>query len=151
MTSIVTFTYSDICKWRVALVRQEMLTRSGAPDFICLPFGWRIHFPCPTLSWHGMVIHFARKLLAPSWCCALFRLSFLVHMFGGSCTGRMCHLSCGIHAVYMLPILSEHGLWLDGKWFCLFDIRFVDDFWHGLNYNVVSCTICSFCKNVHKP
>ena len=98
-------------------------------------------FPCPSLSWHGMVIHFARELLAPSWCCALFRLSFLVHMFGGSCTGRICHLSCGIHAVYMLPILSEHGLWLDGKWFCLFDIRFVDDFWHGLNYNVVSCTI----------
>ena len=25
-------------------MRQEMLTRSGAPDFICLPFGWRIHF-----------------------------------------------------------------------------------------------------------
>ena len=36
--------YSDICKLRVALVRQEMLTRSGAPDFICLSFGWRIHF-----------------------------------------------------------------------------------------------------------
>ena len=98
-------------------------------------------FSCLSLSWYGMVIHFARELLAPSWCCALFRLSFLVHMFGGSCIGRMCHLSCGIHVVYMLPILSEHGLWLDGKWFCLFDIRFVDDFWHGLNYNVVSCTI----------
>ena len=25
-------------------MRQEMLTRSGAPDFLCLPFGWRIHF-----------------------------------------------------------------------------------------------------------
>ena len=44
MTSIVTLTYLDIYKWRVALVRQEMLTRSGAPDFICLPFGWWIHF-----------------------------------------------------------------------------------------------------------
>ena len=98
-------------------------------------------FPCPSLSWHGMVIHFARELLALFWCCALFRLSFLVHMFGDSCTGGMCHLSCGIHAVYMLPILSEHGLWLDGKWFCPFDIRFIDDFLYGLTYNVVSCTI----------
>ena len=43
-------------------------------------------FPCPSLSWHGMVIHFARELLAPSWCCALFCLTFLVHMLCRSCT-----------------------------------------------------------------
>ena len=39
MISIMKFTYSDICKVRVALVRHEMLTWSGAPDFICFPFG----------------------------------------------------------------------------------------------------------------
>ena len=44
----------------------------------------------------------------------------------------------------ILSILSEHGLWFDGKWFCLFDIRFVDDFWYGLTYNVVSCTIVHY-------
>ena len=61
LTSIMTFTYLDICKWRVALVRQDMLTRSGAPDIICLPFGWRIHFAMsflpllafqPLLAWY---------------------------------------------------------------------------------------------------
>ena len=39
LASIMTFTNSDICKWLVALVRQEMLIRSGAPDFIRSPFG----------------------------------------------------------------------------------------------------------------
>ena len=121
LTSISTFIYSDICKWRVALVWQEMLTRSGAPDFICLPFGWRIHFPCPTLSWHGMVIHFARKLLAPSWCCALFRLSFLVHMFGGGGAQEGC---VTFHVVYMLYICylfcqnMDYGL-MENDFVCL--------------------------------
>ena len=32
VTSIATFTNSDICKWRVALLQQEKLTRSGATD-----------------------------------------------------------------------------------------------------------------------
>ena len=46
-----------------------------------------------------------------------------------------------VDMMWLLPILSEHGLWLDGKRFCLFDTRFVDDFWYGLTYNVVSCNI----------
>ena len=58
--TIVTFTYSDILTFasdvrlRVALVRQEMLTRSGAPDFIWLPFGWRIHFAMSLLPPFGI-------------------------------------------------------------------------------------------------
>ena len=139
--TFVTLAYSDVCKLRVALVRQEMLTRSRSPDFICLPFAWRIHFavsfghfspywpsmkvlcrnawwhifvgnifdffllffnvviPCLSLFWYGLVIHFERELLAPSWCCASFCLSFLVHLFGGYCIWGMCCLSSGIHAV----------------------------------------------------
>ena len=123
---------------RRSILYRSIGSRSGAPDFICLPFGWRIHFamsfllllpfrpllasmkivcqnawchifdgdtfyfnlfifqcdvfPCLSSSWQGLVIHFAPELLTPSWCCALFCLSFLVHMFGGSCTGEMCHL-----------------------------------------------------------
>ena len=41
---ILTFAYPDICKLQVALVWQEMLSRSGAPEFICFPFGGQIHF-----------------------------------------------------------------------------------------------------------
>ena len=36
-------------------------------------------------------------VIGASWCCALFCHSCLVHMFGGSCKGGMCHLSSGIH------------------------------------------------------
>ena len=43
-------------------------------------------------------------------------------------------------------IFSGQGLWLDGKLFCLFHIRFVDDCWYGLTYNVVSCTFFNLLK-----
>ena len=33
--------------------QQEMLTRSGAPDFICFPFGWQIHFAMSILRLFG--------------------------------------------------------------------------------------------------
>ena len=53
-------------------------------------------FPCLSLSWHGLVIHSARELLVPSWCCTSFCLTFLVHIHCGSCMGGMCHYSCGV-------------------------------------------------------
>ena len=49
----------------------------------------------------------------PSWCCALFCLAFLVHIICGYCTGG--------------TFLSENRQWHIGDWFCLLDIRFVDD------------------------
>ena len=45
------------------------------------------------------------------------------------------------HDLHHHGIASEHGLWLEGKWFCLFDTQFVHDFWYGLTYTVVFCTI----------
>ena len=51
-------------------------------------------FQCLSLSLHRMVLHFAQKLLASSWCCTSFCLAFLVHMLCGSCTVGMCHFSC---------------------------------------------------------
>ena len=58
VTLIVTFTYSDIFKLRVAVVRQEMLTKSGASDTIYLRLGWQIHLFCPfwyfSPCWLGM-------------------------------------------------------------------------------------------------
>ena len=56
-----------------------------------------VQFHVCLLSWHGMDFHFAWKSLAPSWSCALFCLTFLERMFCGSCTGVMCHSSCGMY------------------------------------------------------
>ena len=174
MTSIMTFTFSDICKWRVTLVWQEMLTSSGTPDFICLPFGWQIHFAmsfcpfwhfgpywlsmkvlcwyvwchiftgdaffvfaflyfnvvcfsCLSLSWYGMVIHFARELLAPSSCCALF-LSYVMcthdlwFLHGRDVLLFMWYICC------LLLIMSGHGLWL---W------RLVLYAWHPIRWRLL--------------
>ena len=186
LTSIMTFTYLDICKWRVALVRQDMLTRSGAPDIICLPFGWWIHFAlsflppfwhfspywlgmevlcrnawchifggdtfsfylfifqcgvfsCLSSSWHGLVIHFARELLAPSWCCACFVSCFLYTCFVVPAREG----SAALHVVWMfllLPILSENG-------FSLLEIDFVcltSDSLTTDQYFVETFTCCLF-------
>ena len=174
MTSIMTFTFSDICKWRVTLVWQEMLTSSGTPDFICLPFGWQIHFAmsflpllafrpllaqyessvlvcmvshicwwcifcfclfifqcgvfsCLSLSWYGMVIHFARELSAPSSCCALF-LSYVMcthdlwFLHGRDVLLFMWYICC------LLLIMSGHGLWL---W------RLVLYAWHPIRWRLL--------------
>ena len=48
-------------------------------------------------TFHLYIIKFARELVDPSWSCALFCLSFLVHIIRGSCMGRMCHFSCGVN------------------------------------------------------
>ena len=60
-----------------------------------------------------LVIHFTRELLAPSWCCVLFCLSFHVQMFGGSCTERDVPPCMWYTMLWLLPTLSEHGLWFD--------------------------------------
>ena len=114
---------------------------------------YRFILQCLSLFWHGMVYHFTLDLLAFSWCCALC----FEHMLCGSCARGMCHFSSGIHAVCCdcYNFLLKHGLWLDGKWFCLFDIRFVDDSWYSLTYIVVSCItqsinlIQSYCSAAH--
>ena len=46
-----------------------------------------------------MIIHFARELSAPSWCCACSCLTLCVHMICGSCTGGMCCFWCGLYTV----------------------------------------------------
>ena len=78
-------------------------------------------FPCLSLSWHGMVIHFAQELLAPSWCCAVFCLTSLVHILCGFCTGGICCFSCGMWIFFNLYQFFFR------IWFCLIDIRFVDN------------------------
>ena len=47
----LTFTYYDICRWRVALMQQEKLTSSGAPVFICLLVGGFMWCVCWILLW----------------------------------------------------------------------------------------------------
>ena len=45
--------------------------------------------------------HFAWELLSPSWCCALFCITFLIlRMFCGSCMGGMCRSWCGVYVKY---------------------------------------------------
>ena len=72
-------------------------------------------FPCLSSSWHGSVIHFAWELLVLSWCWSLFCMSFLVHMFN-------------------VPA------WEECATFHVVCMLYVDDFWYGLTFNVVSCT-----------
>ena len=89
MTSIMTFTFSDICKWRVTLVWQEMLTSSGTPDFICLPFGWQIHFAMsflPLLAFQPLLAECESYLLECMvshifWWCIFCFLPFYISMW----------------------------------------------------------------------
>ena len=103
MTSIMTFTFSDICKWRVTLVWQEMLTSSGTPDFICLPFGWQIHFAMsflPLLAFRPLLAQYESSVLVCMvshicwWCifcfcllifqCGVFFMSVIVLVRDGN-------------------------------------------------------------------
>ena len=61
-----------------------------------------------------LILYLLLMLLAPSWCCASFCLTFLVCMFCGSCTRGMCHFSCGVNFVIVTNF--------DGKWIILFTI-----------------------------
>ena len=96
-------------------------------------------FSCLSSSWYRLVI---QKIVIVQELCLV--MSFVSYTY----VWWFLHERDVPHFIWytccmlcLLPILSEHGLWLDGKWFCLFDIRFVDDFWYGLTYNVVTCTI----------
>ena len=70
-------------------------------------------FPCLSLSWHGLVFRFARELLAPSWCCALFCPVFcpvfLVHIVSGFLHGEdvLLFMWCVCCMLWLIPILSE--------------------------------------------
>ena len=85
--------------------------------------------PCLSivLAWDGFPL--CRDSLAPSWCCALFCRTFLVHMFCGCCTRWMCHFmlcECWI-LLWLLQNLSEKDYGLLNNELCWFDTRFVDD------------------------
>ena len=56
----------------------------------------------------------------------LFCLAFLVYMFCGSCTEGMCHFSIGVN-VFIVTNFVWKWIWRIGNWYCLLDIRFVDD------------------------
>ena len=65
--------------WTSAAVK---LTWSGASVFICFPFCWLIHFcACYLFTIVLIIFHFARESLAPSWCCTMFGITFLVQLF----------------------------------------------------------------------
>ena len=72
-----------------------------------------------------IILNFTRELLVPSWCCALFCLSFFVHMLCGSCTEVTVTTSVIIHEFNMLfrsnflMILSRfcfYRLWFMRVW-----------------------------------
>ena len=51
-------------------------------------------------------------------------LTFLLHMLCGSCTGVMCHFSCGVNVVIVTSFVKkkmDNGF--GGNLFCLLDIR----------------------------
>ena len=83
-----------------------------------------INYNSNSLSWHGMVIHFPRELLAPSWCCALF-LSYVMcthdlwFLHGRDVLLFMWYICC------LLPIMSENGLWI---W------RLILSAWHQIRW-----------------
>ena len=100
---------------------------------------WCVSMSVIVLVWDGNPLHTGVVGLVLSFVSCTYVWWFL---HGRNSPPFMCMLC-------LLPILSEHRLWLDGKWFCLFDIRFVDDFWYGLTYNVVSCTIQHGSTKLH--
>ena len=100
---------------------------------------FNVVFSCLSSSWHGLVIHFARELLAPSWCCACFVSRFLYTCFVVPAREG----SAALHVVWMfllLPILSENG-------FSLLEIDFVcltSDSLTTDQYFVETFTCCLF-------
>ena len=97
-------------------------------------------FSCLSLSWYGMVIHFARELLAPSWCYALF-LSYVMcthdlwFVHGRGVLLFMWYICC------LLLIMSGNGLWL---W------RLVLYAWHPIRWRLlpVLTFIYSLCTTI---
>ena len=86
-------------------------------------------FSCLSSSWHGLVIHFARELLAPSWCCACFVVRFLYTCFVLPAREG----NAALHVVWMfllLPILSENG-------FGLLDLSA----WHPIRWRLTNISL----------
>ena len=77
------------------------------------------------LCWfiHLYIIQFARELMDPSWCCALFCLAFLVHIICSYCTGWICHLTCGVNVIVTNFV---------GKW------RLILSVWHPIPWRRIS-------------
>ena len=56
----------------------------------------------------------SQELLAPSWCCDLFCLTFPVQMLCGSCMGGKCCLACGVKG-FSVTNFVEKGIWTIGN------------------------------------
>ena len=72
--------------------------------------------------------HFARGLLAPSWCCALFCLVFHVHMLFGCHTGGICSFSCGVNVI----VINFVGKWIMAYW------KFILSAWQPIRWRPMS-------------
>ena len=121
-------TFSDICKWRVALVRQ--LTRSRAPVFVCFPFGWQFHFALSFLHLLAFQPLLAKYESSLSEC----MVSHICWLYNSVST---CYISmwCGSMSVYCLGMgwisTSHRSRWpLPGVVPCLSN---------------VSCMFCGSC------
>ena len=90
------------------------------------------------------VSHKMMKINILSCLCVCDVVPSFVRCFLYTCFVVFAWERCAVfHVVWMLllPILTENGYWLVGNWLCLLGIRFNDDLWYGLTYNVVSCTM----------
>ena len=145
LTSIVAYTrtYSDICKWWVALVRQEEPTRSRPPLFICSLYGWQIHFA---------MFFYPFCYFSPYW------LSMKVLYWSEWChilVGDKCHFAFFYFNVVSFHVcwLSWHGIfyfaWVYSKSWCCVVFCFTFFFYsHVVCMKYVVCDSYLFCRNI---
>ena len=118
LISILTFTYSDsyggnspagnaLQIQRTWFNLLSYLLANSLSNVFSTPFGifspyWlTMNLLCRNAWCHMfLMIYFLYFfILAPSWCCALFCLAFLVHRLCGSCTGGMFHFLCCVNDI----------------------------------------------------
>ena len=81
-------------------------------------------------------------------CCALFCLTFLVHMLCGSCTGRKCCFACGANVLIVTNLIRNGFGVLEINFVCLTSDSLTTDQYFVETFTCYLFTICCGIKQM---